>query len=100
MNIDPLSMTNAVILQEIGNRIERLRLNKNLRQSDVCEVTGLSIDTIRALEKGKAKLDTVIAVLRTLEALDQLDSFIPPQEIDPIALAKMQGKMRQRARRN
>jgi len=100
MNIDPLSMTDAAILQEIGNRIEHLRLNKNLRQSDLCEATGLSIDTIRALEKGKGKLGTIVTVLRSLQALDQLDSFIPPQEIDPIALAEMQGKMRQRARRS
>jgi len=95
MNIDPLSMTDTVILQEIGNRIEHLRLNKNLRQIDLCEATGLSIDTIR-----KGKLDTIVAVLRCLKALDQLNSFIPPQEIDPIALAEMQGKMRQPARRS
>ena len=99
MNIDPLTMTDTAILQEIGTRMARLRLHKNLRQSDLSEVAGLSIDTIRALEKGKGKLDSIIAVLRGLQALDQLDNFIPPEEIDPISLAEMQGKVRQRAHR-
>ncbi|MGD8934153.1 MAG: transcriptional regulator, partial [Gammaproteobacteria bacterium] len=46
---------------------------------------------------GSGKLSTVIAVLRELGALEQLDSFIPDDTISPLQLAKMQGKQRERA---
>jgi transcriptional regulator with XRE-family HTH domain len=99
MNIDSLTMTDAVILSEIGNRLEQLRLGKNLRQKDLSELTGLSVETIRAFEKGKGKLQSLVVLLRGLQALDELDGFIPPAELDPVAIAEMQGKKRQRARR-
>jgi putative transcriptional regulator len=40
----------------------------------------------------------VIAVLRELGALEQLDHFIPATtRISPLQLAKLQGRMRERA---
>jgi len=99
MNIDSLTMTDAAILSEIGNRLEQLRLGKNLRQKDLSELTGLSVETIRAFEKGKGKLQSLVVLLRGLQALAELDGFIPPAELDPVAIAEMQGKKRQRARR-
>lgn len=99
MTIDYLTSTDAAILEAMGNRIKALRLRKNLRRKDVAINSGLSIDTIKRLEGGSGRLVTLIAVLRVLDALDHLDSFIPPVGIDPINLAKLKGKKRQRASR-
>lgn len=98
MNIDCLTMTDAAILNELGARIASLRLQTNLRQIDVSEQSGLSLDTIKRLEKGQGKLSSLVSVLRVLHALGALDNFIPPVSLDPISIAKMKGKVRQRGR--
>lgn len=99
MYIDPSTMTDLAILSEIGSRLESLRLSRNITQKEMSQNTGLSVDAIRAMEKGKGKLQSLIALLRELDALDTLDSFIPPMEPDPVSIAQMHGKVRQRARR-
>jgi putative transcriptional regulator len=82
---------------ELGRRIKALRLRKNITQKELAEATTLSLNTIKSLESGRGKLASLIAVLRELGALDQLDSFIPDTSISPMQLAKMQGKVRERA---
>ncbi|MFH1999180.1 MAG: helix-turn-helix transcriptional regulator [Planctomycetota bacterium] len=90
-------MTDQAIVAEIGNRIKGFRLRKNLTQQEVAEATALSLNTIKALESGKGKIASLIAVLRELGALDALDSFIPEVSISPLQLARRHGKKRRRA---
>ena len=70
---------------------------KNITQKELAEATTLSLNTIKSLESGSGKLSTVIAVLRELGALDQIDNFIPEPSISPLQLARMQGRQRVRA---
>ncbi len=92
-------MTDGAISEEVGNRIKKLRLRQNITQEEIAQRTMISLTSIKALEKGKGKLSTIIAVLRELNALDDLDAFLPEPGISPLQLAKMQGKQRQRAGR-
>ncbi len=99
MSVDPFSMADKAILVEIGSRIATARLNQNITQESMAERTGVSVETIRRMEKnGSGKVSTLVAILRELQALDQLELMLPEDTIDPIALAEMQGKTRQRAR--
>ena len=91
------SLSDKGIEEELGKRIRALRLRKNLTQKELAEATILSLNVIKSLEAGRGKLSSIIAVLRELGALDQLDSFIPEPSISPLQLAKMQGKQRERA---
>jgi len=92
------SLSDKGIAQELGGRLRALRLQKNITQQDLAEAATLSLNTIKSLESGRGKLATIIAVLRELGALDQLDSLIPEEAaISPLQLAKMQGKSRERA---
>ncbi len=95
MNIHALS--DNAIAGDIGNRLRSLRLRRNVTQIGLAQAANLSLNTLKALESGKGKLSTLIAVLRELDALGNLDDFIPVQQISPLQLAKMQGKQRQRA---
>ncbi len=95
--MDFYSMTDKAIEVELGARIKSLRLRKNLTQQQLSDAVTLSMNSIKSLEAGRAKLSTLIAVLRELGALDSLDSFIPEISISPVQLAKQQGKQRQRA---
>jgi transcriptional regulator with XRE-family HTH domain len=71
------SLSDKAVARELGNRLRRLRLQKNVTQQDLAEATTLSLNTIKSLETGRGKLATIIAVLRELGALDQLDSLVP-----------------------
>lgn len=90
-------MSDERVLAEIGGRFQALRLRKNLTQQQLADAVALSLNAIKALEKGKAKLATMIAVLRELGELEQLNSFIPEVMMSPLQLAKRQGRVRQRA---
>ena len=91
------TLSDKGIETELGNRIKALRLRNNITQKELADATLLSLNSIKALESGRGKLSTIIAVLRELAALDQLDNFIPETSISPIQLAKRQGKVRERA---
>lgn len=95
--MDFYTLSDKGIEEELGRRIKALRLRKNITQKELAEATTLSLNTIKSLESGRGKLASLIAVLRELGVLDQLDSFIPDTSISPIQLAKMQGKVRERA---
>ncbi len=95
--MDYYSMTDQGIEAELGSRIKSLRLRRNITQKELAEATAVSLNSIKSLESGRGKLSTLIAVLRELSALHELDHLIPEAAISPLQLAKMQGKKRQRA---
>ena len=95
--MDLYSMSDKALLSMLGGRLRALRLRKNITQRDLAEATTLSLNVIKALEEGKGKLSTLIAVLRELGALEPLDSFIPEPLVSPIQIARMHGRRRERA---
>ncbi len=95
--MDFYSLSDKAIEEELGKRIKSLRLRRNMTQETLASATLFSLNAIKSLESGRGKFSTLIAVLRQLGALDQLDNFIPEISISPLQLAKMQGKRRERA---
>ncbi len=90
-------VTATALAEEIGDRLKQARLNRNLTQSEVAELDGVARKTVLNAEKGKVQLNIMIAILMALDLTDQIDLFLPKQEISPLQLAKLQGKKRQRA---
>jgi len=90
-------MTNAAIAAELGGRIERLRLDRNMTQADLADDIGITTKSYRQLVAGGGKLENIIAALRALNCLEQLDNFLPSAPPSPLELLKLQGKQRQRA---
>ncbi|MFA0813504.1 helix-turn-helix transcriptional regulator [Microbulbifer epialgicus] len=85
------------ILNTLGNRLREYRLRMNFTQDDMAERAGLSTSTIKGLEAGRGRLDSLVAALRVLRRLDALEAFLPAPTVSPMQLA-MHGKQRQRAR--
>ena len=96
--MDIYAYSDESLCEELFNRIERIRLSKNISQKSIANEVGITPVTYRNLKTGNAKLVTFVAVLRCLEKLEQLDQFLPDEPVSPIQLAKQQGKQRQRAR--
>ena len=90
-------MTDKGVAEEIGGRLRSLRLRKNMTQQELAGRVMVSLNSIKALEKGNGKLTTMIAVLREMGALNTLDAFVPPPQVSPLQLAARKGKIRQRA---
>ncbi len=94
------NMSPRAIAEELGNRLKQARIRADLTQAEIASRTGLNRKTILNAEKGKVQLDNLIAILVAMDMVDQLNMFLPVQEISPIQLAKLKGKQRQRASRS
>jgi DNA-binding XRE family transcriptional regulator len=91
-NMSPVAMA-----KELGNRLKQARLNADLTQAEVASRAGLNRRAILNAEKGKVQLHNLAAILVAMNLADQLNIFLPEQEISPIQLAKLKGRQRQRA---
>lgn len=88
------------VLREIGARLRTLRLQQNLRTSDLAEASGTSERTIRRAETGEpVSTENLVRILRGLGRLQALDAFIPPPDISPRQIERLGGKVRERASR-
>lgn len=92
------TMTNASVAAELGDRLEALRLEQNMTQQTLAEEIGITAKSYRQLVAGGGKLENMVAALRALNALEQLDNFLPPKPPSPLEQLKLRGKQRQRAR--
>ena len=78
--LDELSM-------ELGSRLRKLRIDRGLEQAELAVRAGIAIRTLRSLEQGKGSTtETLLRVLKGLQALDGLDALAPVPTISPIAL--------------
>ncbi len=96
--MDFSGLSDERILAEIGHRLQRERLAQNLTQADLADRSGIGLRTLAKAEGGKVTtIATLIATLRGLGVLNQLDQFLPPPSPSPVQLAKWKGKQRKRA---
>ena len=90
--------SNLGILREIAVRLKRRRLNINMSQQELADRAGISRNTVSYIEQGESfGVLTLIQILRALNALDGIDSFLPDPGISPLQLARMKGRERRRA---
>jgi transcriptional regulator with XRE-family HTH domain len=97
VQIDP-QLTDAAVLEELGGRLKRTRLQRNLTQHRLAEEAGISLATVRNLEDGKpSQLVTLIRALRVLGLLGGFERAVPEPPPSPIEELRLRGRERQRA---
>ena len=85
-------------LEELGRRVARYRLNRNLTQAALAHEAGVSQRTVHRIEHGHStQVTNLIRIFRALRLLDNLQALIPEPAISPIQQVKLHGKERQRA---
>jgi transcriptional regulator with XRE-family HTH domain len=91
--------SDETVLAELGRRLARTRLERNLSQQQLAGEAGVSRATIERLEAGNPiKSSSLIRVLRSLGLLDALDRLIPEPLPSPVERLRLQGRQRRRAR--
>lgn len=85
-------------MAEIGTRLARLRLDRNLTQAELATEAGVSRRTVERVEAGEsAQLSSLVRLLRALGVLENLDAFLPEPTLSPVEQLKLSGKTRRRA---
>lgn len=97
MRLDEL-MTDRAVLAELGARLERHRVERNLTQDQIADLAGLGRATLQRLERGESvQMTSMVKLLRALDLLGGLDAAVPARVELPIA--QLEREQRRRARR-
>ena len=91
--MDWYSLTNHRIEEVLGERLKQQRLQYNITQNELSVKTGISRVSISKIERGLGvNLSSIIAIMRALHILDNIENLVPVQEISPIEMIKLKNK--------
>jgi transcriptional regulator with XRE-family HTH domain len=93
-------LSSEAVCAELGARVKRLRLMRNLSQQEVANMTLVSLSSIRRLEShGQGSLLLLVRVANAVQAVGQFDSLFN-EPIQTIAQAEREEalSLRKRAR--
>jgi transcriptional regulator with XRE-family HTH domain len=83
----------------IGESLAQFRLSRNLPQTDLALEAGISLSTLKRLERGNnPTLDSLVRVMTALGLAENLSLLIPDTSVRPLERAAAKGHERQRAR--
>ncbi len=92
-------LTDVALLRELGARIARQRLERDLTQTELAREAGVDRTALQRLEGGQSvTLTTLLRLLRALGLLENLETAVPAARPSPIELLESQGRPRRRAR--
>lgn len=84
---------------QLGERLARIRLGRNLTQAQLARAAGTSRRTLVRLEAGEGvSLDAFVRVLMALQLEEGLLAALPDPSVRPIERVRLQGHERRRAR--
>ena len=93
-----MDLSDRAILKELGSRLARHRLNRNVTQAALAVQAGVSTPTVQRIEQGSStQVANLLRILRALKLLDNLEALIPEPAVSPIQQARLRGKLRRRA---
>jgi transcriptional regulator with XRE-family HTH domain len=91
-------LSEAAVLGELGGRLARLRLGRNLTQQALAAEAGVSKETVQRLERGHSvTMNGLLRLLRALDLLEGLEALVPEPLPSPIEQLERGGRQRQRA---
>lgn len=97
-NVDPPDRPLASRLGQLGERLTRHRLNRNLTRTELAELAGVSARTLARLEAGQStQLENFLRVLTALGLGEGLDQLVPEVPESPIQQLERSGRPRKRA---
>jgi transcriptional regulator with XRE-family HTH domain len=87
-------------MAELGRRLARARLERNLTQAELAAEAGVAKRTVERLEAGQpSQVANLIRVTRALGLADNFEVLVPETPPSPLAELELQGRRRERASR-
>ena len=81
---DVYMLSDAMILTKMGEHLKELRLKQNITQQSLAEDAGVSLSSVKKIEKGEiGSFDSLLRVLRTLGKLDVLLPVVEEEQLSP-----------------
>ena len=92
--------TSDEITTELGLRLKAVRLSQSLTQADLAERAGISVGTVKSLERtGQSSVASLVRVVQALGLTDQLQSLFVLKVQSIAEMEQAQLAQRQRAPR-
>ena len=86
------------VLESIGDRLARFRLQRDWTQAALAEEAGVSVPTIKRMEAGRStQMTNFVRVLRALDLLGGLEALLPTPRVSPLQALETEGRGRKRA---
>lgn len=97
-NTDFTTSSSTAIATALCQRLERIRLSKNISQTKLAHEAGVSRSTLTRIAVGQSiSLDSFIRVAKALGLADHLAALLPDPQLRPVELARQTGQHRRRA---
>ena len=94
------AVSSSAIESALCERIEAIRLSRNITQTALAKQAGVSRSTLTRLARGDTgiSLDSFIRILQALDLHTHLEVLLPDPSISPLQRLEKKDKQRQRAR--
>lgn len=91
-------LTDEAILEELGRRLARRRIELELTQAELARVAGIGKRTLERIEAGgSSQMSSLIRVLRALGLIVRLEQLLPEGGPRPMELLEARRSERRRA---
>lgn len=86
----------AEVLQELAERLARIRKAQGYSQTELAKEAGIGVATLRRIESGRdSQLETWLKILKALDMASSIDSLLP-EKFDSPMVEVLAGKRRKR----
>lgn len=97
--IDFHNATSEQIEKALSERIQKIRLARNISRTKLAQEAGVSLRTLVRLEEGLGvTFDTIIRIMIALKVQENLSILLPDPSNQPLDLLEMKGRERKKAR--
>ena len=92
--------SSLVIAAALCERLEAIRLSRNISQAELAGQAGVSRSTMTRIARGESiSLDSFIRVIKALGLVEHLANLLPDPDVRPLELLEHEGRHRRRASR-
>ena len=97
-NIDFSTAPSDAVMGALFERIEEIRLSRNVSQAALAKEAGVSRSTMTRLAKGHGiSVDSFVRILLALGLADHLAALLPNPSVRPVERVRLDGAERRRA---
>ena len=97
-SIDFNIASSGAIIKALFERIEEIRLSRNISQAALAKEAGVSRSTITRLAQGQGiSVDSFVRIMQALGLGDHLAALLPNPQVRPVERIRLDGTERRRA---